>query len=141
MSNEQNKAIVRRMMDVIARGDTSQVDQLFASNWTNHDPSLPQLQGLDGARQLVQLSHSAFPDGRITVENLTSEGDKVGATFSFTGTNTGTFLGLAPTGKAVNVEGAGIFRVVDGKVTDNWANLDAMAMMQQLGLAPMPGQR
>ncbi len=140
MSTEQNKAIVRRMMDIIASGDTSQVDQVFAPNWTNHDPSLPPLLGLDGARQLIQMFPSAFPDGKLSIENLTAEDDEVGGNWSFTGTNTGSFLGLPPTGKKVTVQAAGMFRVVDGKVTDNWVNLDALAMMQQLGLAPTQGQ-
>ncbi len=141
MANEQNKAIVRRMMDLIASGDTSQVDQVFAPNWVNHDPSLPPLQGLDGARQLVQIFHSAYPDGRVTLDNMITEGDKVGGNFSFTGTNTGSFLGLPATSKKVNVQAAGIFRVANGKLTDNWVNLDAMGVMQQLGLASTPGQK
>ena len=49
-------------------------------------------------------------------------------------------MGMPATGKKVNVVGAGVFRVVDGKLTDNWVNFDAMTMMQQLGLAPTPGQ-
>ncbi len=140
MSTEQNKAIVHRMMDLFATGDTSRVDQVFAPNWVNHDPSLPPLQGLDGARQLIQMMRSAFPDATVNLEHVTAEGDKVGGNWSFSGTNTGSFLGLAPTGKKVTVQAAGIFRVVDSKLTDNWVNLDGMGMMQQLGLAPTPGQ-
>ena len=85
------------------------------------------------------MFHTAFPDMTVTVNRLIAEGDRVGAHFNITGANTGSFMGIPPTGKKVDVVGAGVFRGVDGKLTDNWVNFDAMTMMQQLGLAPTPG--
>ena len=139
MSTEQNKNIVRRMLESVTTGDSSIVDELIAPNWVNHDPSLPPMQGRDGARQLFSMFNTAFPDMKVMVDRIIAEGDRVGAHFSFTGSNTGSFMGVPATGKKVNVVGAGVFRVVDGKLTDNWVNFDAMTMMQQLGLAPTPG--
>jgi predicted ester cyclase len=55
-------------------------------------------------------------------------------------TNSGSFQGMPPTGKAVDVTATGIFRIVDGKVTDNWVNLDFLGLLQQLGIVPAPGQ-
>jgi predicted ester cyclase len=46
-------------------------------------------------------------------------------------------MGIAPTGKTVHINATGIFRVVDGKATDNWVNFDALGLMQQLGVVPM----
>jgi predicted ester cyclase len=54
------------------------------------------------------------------------------------GTNSGEMMGIPATGRLINVVGTGIFRVVDGKVSDNWVNFDALGMMQQLGVVPMP---
>jgi hypothetical protein len=41
-----------------------------------------------------------------------------------------------PTGRAIDIIGTGIFRVVDGKVTDNWVTFDALSLLQQLGVVP-----
>jgi hypothetical protein len=52
------------------------------------------------------------------------------------GKQTGTMMGIPPSGKTVNVTATGIFRVVDGKATDNWVNFDALGLLQQIGAAP-----
>ncbi len=140
MSGEQNKEIVRKAFRTIVDGDPRALENITAENWVNHDPALPPMRGKDGARQLVNLFHGAFPDAQLTTDHLIGEGDRVGGHFTFTGTHTGPFLDIPATGKKVKVEGSGIFRVVDGKLTDNWVNIDAFGMMQQLGLAPAMGK-
>jgi predicted ester cyclase len=86
------------------------------------------------------IFRSALPDGHIEIEDLLAEGDKVATRFRLRGTNTGSFQGMPPTGKAVDITATGIFRVVDGRVADNWVNFDALGLMQQLGVVPAPGQ-
>jgi predicted ester cyclase len=138
MSTEQNKAIVRRMFEVNEQGKLDDIDRITAHNWVNHDPSLPPMQGLEGARQLAGLFHGAFRDARVTIEEMIAEGDKVATRFSFSGTHKGNFMNLAPTGKKISVTSTGIFQVVGGKLTDNWVNFDALGLMQQLGVVPPP---
>jgi len=138
MASTENLAVVRRMLDVIATGNTADLAQVVAPNWTNHDPSLPPMQGLEGAKQLANLWHAAFPDMKFTVEDSLSEGDKVAIRFRLIGKNTGSFMNMPATGKSVNGTGTGIFRVANGKLTDNWVNFDALGLMQQLGFVPVP---
>ncbi len=140
MSTEENKALVQQLFHLQERGDLSTVDQFITPNWVNHDPSLPPLQGYEGFKQLTMLFRSAFPDLHTEIEDMLAEGDKVAARIRFRATNTGSFQGMPATGKAVDVTATGIFRVVDGKVTDNWVNLDVLGLLQQLGVVPAPGQ-
>lgn len=79
-----------------------------------------------------------FSNRKITIEDSVSERDHVAGLFTSKGTHTGDFMGIAPTGKSINETGSGIFRIVDGKVTDNWVNFDALGLLQQLGAVPMP---
>ena len=139
MSTEENKALVQQMIRLIESGDLNTVDQVIAPNWVNHDPSMPPLQGYEGFKQLTMLFRSAFPGFHDEIEDILAEGDKVAARWRFRATNSGSFQGMPPTGKAVDVTATGIFRVVDGKVTDNWVNLDALGLMQQLGVIPSMG--
>jgi predicted ester cyclase len=140
MSTEDNKALVLQMMHLQADGDLNTADQVIASNWVNHDPTMPSLEGYEGFKQLNMLFRSAFPGFHLEIEDILAEGDKVAGRIRFTATNTGSFQGMPPTGKAVDVTGTGIFRVVDGKVTDNWVNFDMLSLLQQLGVIPAPGQ-
>jgi steroid delta-isomerase-like uncharacterized protein len=138
MSPADNLAVVRRMLDVISSGNTADLAQIVASNWTNHDPNLPPLHGLEGAKQLASMWLTAFPDMKFTIEDSLSEGEKVAMRFRLVGKNTGAFMNMPATGKSVQVTGTGIFRVLNGRLTDNWVNFDALGMMQQLGLVPVP---
>jgi predicted ester cyclase len=137
MSTETNKSVIRNMLVLIEKGETQNVDKFFTTNWVNHDPSLPPMQGFEGARQLVGL-WSSFSDKKLTIEDSVAEGDRVAVRFKLSGTHTGTFLGIAPTGKTIHITGTGIFRIVDGKASDNWVNIDALGLLQQLGVVPVP---
>jgi steroid delta-isomerase-like uncharacterized protein len=140
MSTEDNKALIQRLLKLMESGDLNTVDQVIAPNWVNHDPSLPPLQGYEGFKQLTMLFRTAFPGFQTEIEDILAEGDKVSARIRLRGTNSGSFQGMPPTGKAVDVKATGIFRVVDGKVTDNWVNMDMLGLLQQLGVVPAPGQ-
>jgi predicted ester cyclase len=137
MSTESNKAVIRNMMLMLEIGDTRDLDKYFAPNWVNHDPSLPPMQGLEGAKQLVDL-WGAFSERKLTIDDTVAEGDRVAVRFTMTGKHTGAMMGIAPTGKMIHISGCGIFKVVDGKATDNWVNFDAFGLLQQVGAVPMP---
>ena len=137
MSTETNESVVRNMLQVIQKGDAGLVEKYFASNWVNHDPSLPPLKGLDGARQLINL-WSGFSNMSLTVEDTLSQGDRVAVRFRLSGTHSGPVMGIAPTGKKINITGTGIFKLVNGKATDNWVNFDSLGLLQQLGAVQLP---
>ena len=140
MSTEENKAIFQKLIQLQESGDLNTVDQVIAANWVNHDPSLPHLQGYEGFKQLTMLFRTAFPGFQTEIEDMLAEGDKVAARMHIRMTNSGSFQGMPPTGKAVDVTATGIFRIVDGRVTDNWVNLDMLGLLQQLGVVSAPGQ-
>jgi len=50
-----------------------------------------------------------------------------------TGTNTGSFMGIPPTGKHVSFTGIYIARIADGKIVEHWGEEDSVSMLQQLG--------
>ena len=140
MSTEENKALFQRLIQLQVNGDLNTVDQVIAPNWVNHDPSMPPLQGYEGFKQLTMLFRSAFPDGQVEIEDMLAEGDKVAARFRLRGTNSGSFMGMPPTNKAVDITATGIFRAVDGRMTEHWMNFDMLSLLQQLGVVPVSEQ-
>jgi predicted ester cyclase len=137
MSTETNVAVVRKMLDIFENASLEQIGQVFAANWVNHDPSLPPLQGLEGAKQLIAL-WSGLSKRKVTIEDSISEGDQVAVRFRINGTHSAEFMGVPASGRLVNVSATGIFKIVDGKATDNWVNFDALGLLQQIGAVPMP---
>jgi predicted ester cyclase len=94
-------------------------------------------------RRVVELPYDvleAFPDLRLTVEDIFSAGEKVAARVSFRGTHRGEFQGIAPTDKEVAFSEIAIDRVVDGKVEEHWFEMDLLGLMGQLGAIPEPEQ-
>jgi hypothetical protein len=83
------------------------------------------------------MYRAAFPDLRFNVEDALPSGDKVVMRGTASGTHEGEFMGIAPTGKSVDVPLIDIIRFGDdGLAHEHWGIFDAMAMMQQLGLVP-----
>ncbi len=85
------------------------------------------------------MLRTAFPDFRITIEDLIAEGDKVVAHMVFSGTNDGPFLGRPSTGKSASWTAIRIYHLADGKIVDTVAMQDRLGLMQQLGFVPSQG--
>jgi steroid delta-isomerase-like uncharacterized protein len=95
--------------------------------------------GPDGLIDLIRTWRTAFPDGRMEIDDLIVEGDTVAIRNTWYGTQQEEFYGVPASGKAVAVTSVGIDRVADGKVAEGWGELDMVGMMQQMGALPIVG--
>ena len=89
-----------------------------------------------GVKQLAAMAHASFPDLHFTIEDMVAEGDKVVYRYSLRGTHQNDFMGIAATGKQINVTGIHIYRVDDSKLQEEWENWDMLGLMRQLGVVP-----
>ncbi len=138
MSTENNKTLVRRFYEEGVH-NTALFDELLAPTYVLHLPGSPLIVGIEQAKQLMVTYTSAFPDLQLTTEDLVAEGDKVAIRNTWRGTHQGAFQGLPPTGKHVTFTGSDFFRFMGGKIAEQWADLDALGLMQQLGEIPAIG--
>ncbi len=141
MSTGDNKASVRKAYQAVNQQNLSSfIDEFIDPNQVDHSapPGLPG--GIEGARQFAGMFLTAFPDMHFTVEDMIAEGDKVVARITMSGTQQGAFMGIPPTGKHVTWTAIDINRVAGGKSVEHWMEMDALGLMQQLGVIPAPGQ-
>lgn len=142
MSAEQNKAAIRRIpLEAFNEGKLHVLDEVIQPGYIEHvqpPPGFPA--SIEGLKQFVTMLRAAFPDFRYTVEDEITEGDNVVLRLTAHGTQRGAFMGAPPTGKHVTWSEIHFARVVDGKLAEHWGQADQLGMLQQLGLAPMPGQ-
>src|SRR4029450_12870455 len=96
--------------------------------------------GADGLIDLIKTWRTAFPDGRMEIDDLIVEGDTVAIRNTWYGTQTEEFYGIPASGKSVAVTSVGIDRVQGGLVTEGWGELDMVGMMQQMGALPKGGR-
>lgn len=138
MSVEQNKALVRRLVEeIINRRDMSVIDEIISPDFVENEvlpPGIPP--GREAPRLMFSMLHSAFPDFKATVEHLIGEGDKVVVHMTWTGTQKGEFMGIPPTGRRISIGVIDILRVADGELVEHWGIMDSAMMMQQLGVMP-----
>jgi steroid delta-isomerase-like uncharacterized protein len=136
--SEGNKFVIRRSFEELwNKGNLSVADELFTPNYAHHDPSTPDVgRGPESEKLRVTLYRTAFPDLRLTIEDIIAEGETVMARWSCRGTHKGDLSGIAPTGKQVTISGMSIARFDSGKMVEGWVNWDALGLMQQLGVVP-----
>ena len=140
MSTENNKALVRRFYGESVH-TPALLDELLAPTYILHLPGSPPLAGIEPAKQLMVAYTSGFPDLQLTTEDIVAEGDRVAIRNIWRGTHQGVFQGIPPTGKHVTFTGTDIFRFVGGKIAEQWADLDALGLLQQLGVIPVMGRQ
>jgi predicted ester cyclase len=102
----------------------------LAPNYFDHTSHVDR----EGLKQLMTMAFKAFHDFQETIEDIIAEGDKVWARITFTGTHTGEWMGLAPTGKTVTTEMVDIFRIENGKLIEYRDVNNNMDFLNKLGL-------
>ncbi|MFJ3877109.1 ester cyclase [Streptomyces sp. NPDC090077] len=81
---------------------------------------------------------AAFPDTRVTLEDVVVDGDRVVGRFTYRASHLGSLLGEEPTGRAVEMRSPDIWRVRYGVAVEHWDELNTVEFFTQLGLlAPM----
>jgi predicted ester cyclase len=138
---EANKAAIRSFYDRSHAGDLAVYDEMLADNFENHGGPAGDMHGPEAFKQAYVGFATAFSDFNTTIDLIVAEGDLVVAYGVASGTHDGPFMGLPPTGRVLRWTGIAIYRFDDqGLIAERWQEVDALALMGQLGLLPpMPG--
>ena len=134
--------IVERFAATLAAHDIMAFAALFADGYVNHQvsaaaPSSPgqSTPGTSAKRATVDLFAArltGLPDLRVEVEAAVASGGRAAASFLYTGTHEGPYLGIAPTGRRLRFTSCDIFRVRDGLIVEHWGMGDIAGILAQL---------
>jgi predicted ester cyclase len=132
MSTEENKAIVRRWFEVWETKDVGLIDQLHSPNYVGHIVGTPgPVRGREALKQLFATYLAALEVHRSN-ELLFAEGDLVAAYDTYRVRHIGELAGIPPTGKELTMTGIDIYRLADGKIVEQWYEMDFTGLLQQL---------
>ena len=129
MSLEENKSIVRRWIEAYNKRNLDLIDDFVAPDYVDHTNKVDR----DGLKQLFTMGFTGFPDWHEAIDDIIAEGDKVWLRLTYTGTHTGEFFGLPPTGNKVTMTAVAIYRITNGKLVEGWFINDGMDMFKQIG--------
>jgi steroid delta-isomerase-like uncharacterized protein len=136
----KNKAITLRAEELWNTGDLTIADEVYSTDFINHDPNAPEVTDLKSYKVFVTMVRTGMPDFNVTIEDMVFEGDKVASRWTASGTHQGEFLGIPPTGKQATWTGITIYRIADGNIVEAWWIKDVLGLLQQLGVIPPPEQ-
>ena len=112
-------------------------DEMMAHDVVQHFNSLPdKIVGLEANKQFNQELFIGFPKIKQTIENIVAADNVVIYRSTLEGTQSGPFLGMPATNKAVKMNDFTMLKVKDGKISEWWYETNLLSAMQQLGLMP-----
>jgi predicted ester cyclase len=133
--SETNKTIMKRFIDEYQTGNDQRVlHETVSPYMINRTPMFPDAPGGPAeVKAIFDLFHSAFDGFAVEVLDQLAEGDKVMTYKMFTGTHTGEFMGIPPTGASVRFAVMDIVRLADGQIVEHWGLVDQAGLLSQLG--------
>ncbi|MDQ3847973.1 MAG: ester cyclase, partial [Thermoproteota archaeon] len=134
---EINKQVVRQFFESLGRHDMERMERLLVSStqYCFHPSGMPHMDW-NGHKQLLATITRAFPDLQHDIKDMVAEGDRVALRLIVTGTYTGEFHGIPPSGKKISLDEMVFLTIVDGRITEGWITSDTMSFMQQIGAIP-----
>ncbi len=137
---EANKKIVRSFADAGNRNQLDAFDTLLAPDFVRHCQATPEVTvtTCEEFKQFYRDTAKTFPDQRMTLDVLVAEGDRVAFWGTFTGTQEGPMGPFPPTGRRLESEIGGMFRIEADKIAELWVTWDNLSGLAQLGLFPPP---
>lgn len=144
MSTEQNKALVRRVVEeLFNRGNMRVADDAYASDYVQHNPIGIPVRGAMGVKHIARAYRTAIPDLHVTIASQIAEGDKVASHWIAGGTQQGELFTVPPKGgkgRRVMISGTTITHMVGGRIVEDWNYWDTASLMRQLGAATLRGK-
>jgi steroid delta-isomerase-like uncharacterized protein len=136
MFAEDNKRVIRRWLEAWNTNDLDAAEGLLRNDYVRHDANLPDIVGPEAERNFVATALAAFPDLRFEAQHLVAEDDLVVGRLTVQGTHRGEFMGVPASGRHVDIETVETFRLLDGKIAEQWVVMNVLGLLQQLGAIP-----
>ena len=127
---EQNKAVAGRVFnEIFNQGKFQVADEIYAKDFVNH--GLHRDVGLADDQAAARFEKQACPDLSMTIGPIVAEGDLVSVLWTARGTNTAAAGWLPPTGVKIELRGITIWRIVDGKIREEWTSYNEMRIVRE----------
>jgi steroid delta-isomerase-like uncharacterized protein len=136
---ESNINKARQVIEAFNTGNVSNVSEFISPLYFNHesqiDPVRGELRGSEEFIDTIKNLRTAFPDLHHEEQIIISHDNIVVSIINVTGTHTGNFFILPPTGKKISYEAVHIYQIgEDGKIVEHKAIRDDLTFLAQLGV-------
>jgi len=137
MTLDANKALVRRAIGY-NHGAVDAGGDIFAPGFVAYMPGQPPMDRV-AFEQFVSGVTNGMPGYTYEIHDQIAQGDVVANRVTWRGVHSGNMAGVPATGRSIELRGINMFRVNDGRIVEQWAELDMLGLLQQIGAIPMKG--
>jgi len=130
-------SVIRELHSLWNTGNLFKIPQIYSSSFIAHMPKgweQSEFRGHEGVKEAILRIRNAFSDWHEQIEDIIVDQGKVVTRYISTGTHTGNFIGVAPTGRTVKIDEISIYHLDCGLVVEQWCLTDDLSLAQQLGL-------
>jgi predicted ester cyclase len=140
MTTDQNKLVVRRYIEeIVSTGNVDRISEFISPDYVEVYRGTRHPIGLEGARKHVLGVRQTYPDLHLTIDRQVAEGDWVVTQVTARGTHRGTWLGMKPTGKAVEITAVDVDRVVGGRIVEHGGAANSLEALLDIGAVRVVG--
>ena len=134
----KNKELVAEAFAVIEAGDLDKLDQLIAADYVRHCQATPTVNvtSLEGFKEFLIGELDSVSDPKMVLHRMIAEDDLVAFWATYSGVQDGPMGPYPATGKRMELDFAGMHRIVDDKIVETWVTWDNLTGLSQLGLFP-----
>lgn len=126
-----------RVKEFWNKGDPQGASDVYADDFVFHSTTLDEpLHGREALFGYIKQLRNAFPDFRLNLDEVVTEGDKLAVRWTWTGTHQGDFEGIPPTGRKVTQTGMTLVKRMSGKTVEEFVATDQYSLLQQIGVVP-----
>jgi predicted ester cyclase len=136
---EQNEGLFRKLIEEWNKGNYEYLKEMMAPDYVAYSPSAnPKAWSKEETLEAIKGMREGFPDGIWSIEQLVAAGDMVITRNIFSGTHTGPYQGIAPTGNRIKVSFILMTHISNGKLVEEREEFDVLGLMMQLGMELRP---
>jgi predicted ester cyclase len=138
MPTVDNKQVVQEFLRAEDAGDLAAMADLLDPSFVMHQlvPPPGRDVAVDEFREFLAEQARTAADLRHVIRLLVAEGEFVATFVSVTGTHLADWCGIPAAGEAFSTPEMHLIRIVDGRLVEMWALVDALGLMMQLGVFP-----
>lgn len=142
LAMEVAKNIIKRFVEELWNARRLDVaDQIFSDDCVTHQLrsgalDQPAHRGPQEMKEHISGWVMSFPDLRFNIKQMMAERDRVVSQLVMEDTHQGTWMGISPTGKRLQIRMITVHRIADGKIAEDWVLVESFGLFQQLGAIP-----
>ena len=134
LSIENNKLLIREYIEkVVNTGNVNDIEKYISPDYYEGNKPNGQIVGIKGAKQHILGVRQTYPDLHLTIEQQIAEGDWVVTRIKARGTHQGTWMGIKPTGKKVEITGVNIEKVINGRIVAHGGAANMLEPLLEIG--------